>query len=523
MNTFKRKALFTAVVAGLGTVAGTAEAVYLNPNRTGQALVYPYYSVRASGANTWNTYLSVVNTTSRVKAVKVRFLEGKVSEEVLDFNLYLSPNDVWTAAVVPSDDGQGAKIISGDASCTSPPIPGAPKTATTVYPGGVGQPFTNIQYAASTPELGTSLDRTREGYVEMIEMATLTGSWATAVTHVATTPAFPANCNVVQAFGATPGVLAEPPTGGLTGTGTLINVNSGTDVGYKADALANWSNIAQWQDPGNVLPRLSNASPAVSVVVHSNDGVGLSPASLQITAYRNTFVGSSGASAGAQAVASVFMHAAVMNEYILDANTNSATDWIMTHPLKNSFVPSSVGATPVADPYTNVLTTQGACESAAFTIFDREEQLQQGHIGFSPSGSTTGGITGPLCWESNVVSFFRTAPASGAASSVFGSLNNLNVTVPAGFQNGWVSVSFAGAGAARGLVSSASERVDLAPAAGVGPIGAAVAGPVTFMGLPVTGFMVRTFQNNVLTCGTASCQGNYSALFDHAYRDVITP
>src|SRR5512142_2923562 len=121
MNTFKRKALFTAVLAGLGA-AGTAEAVYLNPNNTGQVLVYPYYTVQQSNGGSWNTYLSIVNTTSRVKAVKVRFLEGKTSAEVLDFNLFLSPNDVWTAAVIPSDNtttSPGA-MVTADRSCTAP-------------------------------------------------------------------------------------------------------------------------------------------------------------------------------------------------------------------------------------------------------------------------------------------------------------------------------------------------------------------------------------------------------------------
>ena len=67
MNTFKRKALFTAVLASVGA-AGTAEAVYLNPNGTGQVLVYPYYTVQSTGTNAWNTYISVVNTTSSAKA-----------------------------------------------------------------------------------------------------------------------------------------------------------------------------------------------------------------------------------------------------------------------------------------------------------------------------------------------------------------------------------------------------------------------------------------------------------------------
>jgi hypothetical protein len=47
--------------------------------------------------------------------------------------------------------------------------------------------------------------------------------------------------------------------------------------------------------------------------------------------------------------------------------------------------------------------------------------------------------------------------------------------------------------------------------------------PVTFFGLPVTGFMIRTLKNGNLTCGSATCQGNYGSLFNHSYRNRITP
>ena len=102
MNTFKRKALATAVLGTLG-VAGSAHAIYQDPSNLGQALIYPYYTVNSDPVgNPFNTLISVVNTTSQVKIVKVRFREGKASAEVLDFNLYLSPNDMWTGAVIPS-------------------------------------------------------------------------------------------------------------------------------------------------------------------------------------------------------------------------------------------------------------------------------------------------------------------------------------------------------------------------------------------------------------------------------------
>jgi len=95
MNSFKRKALTCAVLAGLGGIATTAEAVYRNPDGTGMVLIYPYYTVNSSNGNAFNTYISVTNTTSVAKVTKVRFREGRTSAEVLDFNLYLSPNDVW--------------------------------------------------------------------------------------------------------------------------------------------------------------------------------------------------------------------------------------------------------------------------------------------------------------------------------------------------------------------------------------------------------------------------------------------
>src|SRR6266542_791288 len=125
MNTFKKKSLYAAL-AGLGALGATTatQAVNVNPNGLGQALVYPYYTTRAdANTNAYNSLLSVVNSTGSAKAVKVRFLEGKNSREVLDFNLFLSPYDVWTTAIIPSGattatatNTGGAKIITADKS-----------------------------------------------------------------------------------------------------------------------------------------------------------------------------------------------------------------------------------------------------------------------------------------------------------------------------------------------------------------------------------------------------------------------
>jgi len=506
MNTFKRKALFTAVLAGLGA-AGSAEAVYLNPNSTGQVLVYPYYTVQSAAGNAWNTYLSVVNTTSRAKAVKVRVLEGKTSAEVLDFNLFLSPNDMWTAAIIPS--GDGAAMVTADVSCTNP-VGNLP-----VANGG--EPFRNFQYATGGDALpGTGLDRTREGYVEIIEMGTLTGAWATAVTHGAA--GTPANCAVVQGATLTPSSI-EAPSGGLVGTGTLINVNNGQDAGYKADALEAWRSTAFYTDAGFITPSLSDASPATSVVVRSGDR-DATGASVLITAYRSDFVTTSTVPAGARAVASVYMHTAVINEYVLDTGSASLTDWVITQPLKRVFVSS----TTAAQPYSNILTASGACETIGFTFFNREERsATAAGADFSPLPPA--GSPNSLCWESNVLSIRNGAahmPASTTQSSVLGSFNVTNVNVTSTFQNGWARLTFTGPGATTlGMGSTISDRSIMDSTALTTTLAGGV--PATFFGLPVTGFMVRTFANGNLTCGAGTCQGNYGSLFNHSYLTTITP
>ena len=527
MNTFKRKALCAAVLAGLGA-AGTAEAVYLNPNNTGQVLVYPYYATNVAGSNAWQTYISVVNTTTRAKAVKVRVLEGRTSSEVLDFNLFLSPNDVWVAVIAAAPgtetnpDAPARMFVPTDErSCTSP-VGNLPQQ-------NGGEPFRNFEYAESAVGAdlpGIGLDRTREGYVEIIEMGVLSGAAATAVTHV---NGVPANCAVVQAASFDPVALGQitPPTGGLMGTGTLINVNNGQDATYKADALENWSATVQYSGPGSTRPNIADANPAVSIVVNAG-GIGTTGASTQITAYRSdfgipgTFV--SGVPVGARAVASVYMHTAVMNEYVLDAGTGSLTDWVITQPVKH---PHFVTDADAAQPYTNVLTTDGACETVSFTFFDREERSRTASgTDFSPAPPDA--PANSLCWESTVLSI-RHAPgvdhtqANAPRSAILASRNVTNIEITSTFQNGWAELTFTGAGAsAQGMGSAATDRVqmntDLLTTSITGS-----ATPVTFFGLPVTGFMVRTFSNGTVQCAAGNCQGNYGGLFQHSYRTRITP
>jgi hypothetical protein len=210
------------------------------------------------------TLLSVVNTTGVGKAVKVRFLEGYNSREVLDFNLFLSKYDVWTADVFALSDAgiagsTGAGIFSVDNSCTAPAFAEGPITTPN---GPVGyQHFLNYAYTGSYSDTGpTTDDRTREGHFEMITMAdivpgsTLDGD----ITHVNSVPP---GCDSAEAdFEADDAYVA--PTSGLFGSAAVVRVDQGTYYSYNADALDGFTSIALATPTGSLFPSLAQVNDA---------------------------------------------------------------------------------------------------------------------------------------------------------------------------------------------------------------------------------------------------------------------
>jgi hypothetical protein len=140
-------------------------------------------------------------------------------------SLSLAQRRSGRSAIAPT--GAGAAILTVDTSCTDPLF--------TAGSGGVSSlDFRSTLYTGSLADgFGDTLDRTREGYVEMIEMATLTGRELRRCEPQ--TGGAPANCAAIRAANS-PAVAR--PTGGLSGTLTLINVASGMDFTANAEALA---------------------------------------------------------------------------------------------------------------------------------------------------------------------------------------------------------------------------------------------------------------------------------------------
>lgn len=478
----KKKLLSLTVAAALAGAASSAQAVSINNDGLGEVLFYPFYTVEDGQS----TYINLVNTTGNYKAVKVRFREAMNSREVLDFNLYLSPYDHWSGVVL--DDGNGgAAIKTADTSCTVPNV----LAATSETTAGPAISFRSDEYAEDSIN---GIERTREGYVEIIEMAELVDTRPANVNlttgGIKHTNGVPADCSRVEAAWVAGGAFVTPPagltvtepTGGLYGYGVLINVAEGTDATYDAIALDDFYN-----DPttslhvtiGTESPGLNDANPAEAQYL-DNDGA------IQTADF------SGGPLAGIYAVSALMAHTAIANDYVLEPTIKAGTDWVITFPTKKDLVNgapynATTGSYTADVPFTTGWNTKKsqACEKIEITYFDREERENVSAIDFSPKRTTENS----LCFEANVLTFNGSNVLSGSSRVS----NNLNVD----FDNGWARIGFADAAYA---FSNNTDRSVLTGS-----------GESVFRGLPVTGFAVQKYVNGDLN-GVLS---NYAGSVTH--------
>jgi hypothetical protein len=471
--------LTTAVVAGIAGVVGIANmanAVNLNPDGLGQVLLYPYYTVN----NSQNTLLSVVNTTSNGKAVKVRFLEGYNSREVLDFNLFLSPYDVWTANVFKLSDGgvagDGAGIFTTDNSCTAPTFTSGPLANGAGY-----QAFLHYAYTGTASDGGPSGDdRTLEGHFEMISMADITaGTLLTDITHV---NGVPAKCSAAEGLLEAGTADIIPPTGGLFGAASVVNVGQGTYYAYNADAIDGFTTTTLVSGTGSLDPSLRDANDAggatATAYVFNNGAL--------VTAPYNS-------SQAIDAVSALFDASNVYNQYQHAADGSTGSDWVVTFPTKRFYVDTLYAPTapiaPFESAFSDSASTQGlSCDVVGISIFDREERTTSTPTcGFSPC--PPGQPPSSICHETNVITF--------GGSSILAS--NLASNIASPYASGWVQLSFTDAthGGTAAATHMHASRAD-----NNGTI---------FYGLPVTGFEAEDFVNG----SVGGVLANYSGVYRH--------
>ncbi len=506
----KRNTLTTAVLAGLTGMAGmvsVSNAVNVNPDGLGQVLLYPYYSAR--GEN--DTLISIVNTTERGKAVKIRFIEAMNSREVLDFNIYMSPFDVWTAAVTA--DGDGAKMTTNDTTCTAPYIFGD---------FGGEQEFLEFAYAGDGgPQ---DIERTASGYIEVIEMGTMVAQPTSepGPTDPAIIPwsakhvqGEPRDCDRLvaewtQGAGlfwldggdATFGFDTEiGASGGLFGSATIMNVAEGVMLSYNATAVDGfWAQGSMnHTEPDSLAPDLSSGDATDSFVF--NNGV------LEQDSWAN----------GLLALNATLTLDRLMNEYITSADAGARTEWVLTLPTKRFHTDALEYVAPndPIAPFTRTwhILDDGslhlACEDLEYRFWDREEREPAPEVGppiVSPAPPEDDVPVFQLCKEANVVRFSSdgTLPEyteilkEPMREGNFAQLGYTNFELP--YDAGWVRFDLAqipdqsdvnGGGSRQSLASNEGRVVE---------------------GLPVIGFQATSYTNGELEGGVLS---NYGGTFNH--------
>ena len=559
-----RKNLTAAVLAGLAGavgIAGSAQAVNINPDGLGQVLLYPYYTINGDNM----TLLSVVNTNDEAKAIKVRFLESENSVEVLDFNLYMSAYDVWTASIEPQPDGrmdQSCDPNPGDDTdvyCTGPVLVVPEDENTCMVPAFPKiQSFLPFAYQAFGDFEGDggsqTQDRMNEGHFEMLEMGVLTAEGdfdpETMATHTTVDGEWlPADCAGLNKAWTTLGVgenlvqgewvvqrdkAIDPPTGGLFGGAGVVNVWEGALHTYDATAINGWSASGYSDDgfsslhtdPGNLAPNLNSGDTFMANVFLDNG-----------TPYSATFDGDR---ASVDAVSFVFMHDSLMNEYVTDQGLLARTEWVLTFPTKRFYVdstdaphaPFTTAWAPVPADSDNLAT---ACEIVALTgLWDREERDEGDpdceDLGtceedkppivsppppFIPPPPPPGIEPFELCYEVNVIRFGAAGEAGidlpaeteilGKPAGAYLNFDNTDVFPDQHFKYGWARLEL------DDYLFDADESGDydddeLFSRADLGGLN----------GLPVVGFAVNRFSNNYLPGPDGSqVLSAYGSLFNH--------
>lgn len=522
-----------ATVANVAIDATAATALNVTPDGIGHILMVPYFSTNNGNA----TLLSLVNTdTVRGKAVKVRFRSAANSDDIFDFQIYMSPGDVWTANVSQGADGKST-LSTTDKSCT--------------LPFSVNQSFITDRLPAAA-DTATKAAWTREGYVEIFNMAdiiddtSVTTDLYTAIKHVngvAPCSSGTFNWTKLQSDVTTGGANAwdlsanginfRAPTTGLTGSWTIINV-AGASVAWSGNMTAIRAEAAGAASTGRIVFSPQMASTAATPDSFTSDPLlrtTTAPAS-ETAAVRGDVHGAVGAAgtavltalnfdlpdlstpyltaaaldvvtlgaivgtttthpvAQANMVSGALGVTSVVNEYLTDTAISAATDWTFSMPTRRYGVAVNYASSATnkrvytkGNQYFRTGNTSFSgnlvCVAAStLSAFDREERFPS--AGFVISPGTAGSLE--FCGEVSVLSFNSTNVLGAALAA-----KNIDAT----YRDGWLSVStpglgaFTGAGATSNVDAAATGRAGL-PIIGasfVKATGPVVAGKSTTFGL----------------------------------------
>lgn len=370
----------SAAIVGLGfaggaqaiqtVVPGASTVATVSANGVGSTLLVPYYSAQADN----KTQINIINTdTVNGKAVKVRFRSAANSDDVFDFQIFLSPGDLWSGEVSQDKATGLAKLVSGDSTCAKPAIKGA---------AAANLLFKTARLDTTKGTAASMAAATREGYVEIMTMADVRPvlyTEAVFATEVATATANPLytaikhgaggaapacsgaawtalDTNIAGATQAAATIAAQAlgltrPTGGLTANWTLLNTVTSSAYGGVATAIAlnGTGNVTYWPqstvtgtptqamvDSQTADPLLRTGTPLVA------------PTNVDLPDLSTPYLGNqlsavaAGAGVGAltdpllvaNKLTSLLAKTSVTNEFLTTTSFNASTDWTFSMPTR---------------------------------------------------------------------------------------------------------------------------------------------------------------------------------------------
>ena len=487
----------TPTVTTLG--ATDADAFTLTDGGTGHNLIVPYFTAQDGNM----TVLHITNTdTVNGKAAKIRFRGAANSDDILDFQILLSPGDVWTGAVTAGADGV-AQLTTADGTCTVPSLT-----------KGVAQSFDTRRLQGSLSAEAKAAG-TREGYVEIFNMADINGASIygaganaksalyTAIKHV--NGVAPCTAAVIDPIllktdhteetAAAAGFAT--PTTGLMGDWYIINVAKTTTFSGAATALTATVGAGGVAGRGNfvVFPQLSSAAPTPDVftadpslrAVLANvytakiqDGTGTiatAAANLPVIEAANydlpdlstpyltaatTPNDETGPRIQAELLTRQLAVTSITNQYANDASISAKTDWVFSMPTRRYsvamdyrtatpvrvFTPGVVAAAGDAFFYTGNTAVEAGkicVNSNGQSFWDREETSKSTGAVFSPGAVDKT----RFCGETSVLSF------ADAGTSVLGATVARQDTGSSGYVNGWSSITTTNGNAGLPILGSA--------------------------------------------------------------------
>ena len=382
----------TAVDARLLSQA-TATGLQVADGGVGHALVVPYFNAQ----NGNSTVLHLTNTdTFNGKVVKVRFRSAANSDDLLDFQVFLSPGDVWTGAVA-ANGTDGATLVSADNTCTVPALT-----------KGVAVPFGTSRLAGYLSD-DDKKNQTREGYVEIFNMADITNaaSWnaegqivaggtrlsplyqatkhvnAVAPCSVAGSPArtlvdSAAVNDYTEQAAADTGL--QTPTGGLMADWYILNVAQTTTFSGGATAIqatggngrANFVHFPQINQASTAVANNTTADPLFRTAdVYNAAGAAVTSASIPLnhsdlpdmsTPYlaADAALGANGPRSQANRLTQALAVRSVTNQYANDAIIAAKTDWLFSMPTRRYNVAAN---------YAAVTSAGAAAANANYRVF----------------------------------------------------------------------------------------------------------------------------------------------------------